>query len=75
MSLPSWVNYVQAEQAAAVMARNLSGASAAWGELFANAQTVLAHKTDSRDPERVSSYAFDDWRDLFRSCEDFGFSR
>ena len=71
MSLPSWVDFVRAEQAAAVMARNLSGISVAWGELLAHAQTVLAHRTDTREAERVDSYSFDDWRDLLAAARIF----
>ena len=62
--LPSWVDYGHAEQAAAVMARGLSGTTAAWGELLATAQTVLARRLDTPDAERAISYGFDDWRDM-----------
>ena len=68
MSLPSWVDFVRAEQAAAVMARNLAGVSVAWGELLANAQTVLAHRTDTSEAEQVDSYSFDEWRDLLAAA-------
>ena len=64
MALPAWVNYGEAERSAAVMAREMSGASASWAELLANAQTVLAHRSDTRDSEHLSTYGFDDWRDL-----------
>ena len=64
MPLPGWVNYGEAERSAAVMAREMSGASASWAELLAHAQAVLAHRTDTRDSEYVSTYDFDQWRDL-----------
>ena len=64
MPLPGWVNYGEAERSAAVMAREMSGASASWAELLAHAQAVLAHRTDTRDSESVSTYDFDQWRDL-----------
>ena len=35
MPLPTWVDFESAERSAAVMARGLSGASAAWGTLLA----------------------------------------
>lgn len=63
-TLTSWVDYQYAEQAAAVMVRGLSGASSAWGELLADAQTILAHRSDTRDSEHLMSYGFDDWSDL-----------
>ena len=63
-TLTSWVDYQYAEQAAAVMVRGLSGASSAWGELLADAQTILAHRSDTRDSEYLMSYGFDDWSDL-----------
>ena len=62
--LPSWVDYELAEQAAAVMTRSLSGTTAAWGELLATAQTVLARRLDTIDAEPTASYGFDDWRDI-----------
>ena len=37
---------------------------AAWGTLLANAQAVLASRTDTPDSLGVTSYAFDEWRDL-----------
>ena len=64
MTLPTWVDFEFAEQSAAAMARGLSGASAAWGTLLANAQGVLASRTDDRDSELQESYDFHGWRDL-----------
>ena len=64
MVLPSWVGFEFAERNAAVMARRLSGTSADWGRLFADAQAVLAVRTDSRDSEQQDSYSFEEWRDL-----------
>ena len=64
MPLPDWVDFESAEQAAAVMARGLSGSSEAWGTLLANAQAVLGFRTDAPLSELPSSYDFDEWRDL-----------
>ena len=64
MPLPDWVDFESAEQAAAVMARGLSGSSEAWGTLLANAQAVLGFRTDTPLSELPSSYDFDEWRDL-----------
>ena len=64
MTLPAWVDFEFSERTAAVMARRLSGLSAAWGWLFANAQAVLASRTDTRDSEQESSYDFGKWCDL-----------
>ena len=64
MTLPRWVDFEFSERTAAVMARRLSGSSAAWGRLFANAQAVLSTRTDTRDSESESSYDFKEWRDL-----------
>ena len=64
MSLPTWVDFEYAEQAAAAMARGLSGSSEAWGTLLANAQAVLASRTDTLESEFQDSYDFDEWRDL-----------
>ena len=64
MPLPTWVDFESAERAAAVMARGLSGYSDAWGTLLANAQAVLASRTDTSDSELQGSYDFDEWRDL-----------
>ena len=68
MALPAWVNYSEAERSAAVMAREMSGASASWAELLANAQTVLAHRSDTRDSEHLRTYDFDDWQDLISAA-------
>ena len=64
MALPTWVDFESAERAAAVMARGFSGSSAAWGTLLANAQAILASRTDGRHSELQNSYDFDEWRDL-----------
>ena len=64
MSLPTWVDFESAERSAAAMARGLSGWSEAWGTLLANAQAVLASRTDTPNPELQGSYDFDEWRDL-----------
>ena len=64
MPLPDWVDFESAEQAAAVMARGLSGSSEAWGTLLANAQAVLGFRTDTPLSKLPSSYDFDEWRDL-----------
>ena len=64
MSPPDWVDFVAAEQAAAVMARGLLGSSEAWGTLLANAQAVLGSRTDIPHSELPSSYDFHEWRDL-----------
>ena len=64
MPLPTWVDFESAERAAAVMARGLSGSSEAWGTLLANAQAVLASRTDTPHSELQGSYDFDEWRDL-----------
>ena len=64
MVLPTWVGFEFSERTAAVMARRLSGMSADWGRLFADAQAVLAARTDSRDSEEYDSYGFEEWRDL-----------
>ena len=64
MPLPDWVDFKSAEQAAAVMARGLSGSSEAWGTLLANAQAVLGFRTDTPLSELPSSYDFDEWQDL-----------
>ena len=68
MALPGWVNYGEAERSAAVMAREMSGASASWAELLAHAQAVLANRTDTRDSEYLSTYDFDQWRDLISAA-------
>ena len=68
MVLPAWVDYTEAERSAAVMAREMTGASASWAELLANAQTVLAHRSDTRDSEHVRTYGFNDWRDLISAA-------
>ena len=62
MPLPTWVDFESAERAAAVMARGLSGYSEAWGTLLANAQAVLASRTDTTLSELQGSYDFDEWR-------------
>ena len=64
MPVPTWVDFESAEHSAAVMARRLSGSSEAWGTLLANAQAVLASRTDTPDSERTFSYQFSAWRDL-----------
>ena len=64
MPIPTWVDFESAEHSAAVMARGLSGSSEAWGTLLANAQAVLASRTDTPDAELTFSYDFSTWRDL-----------
>ena len=64
MAIPTWVDFESAERSAAVMARGLAGSFEAWGTLLANAQAVLSSRTDSRNSELLSSYDFDEWRDL-----------
>ena len=64
MSLPTWVDIEFSEQAAASMARRLSGSYAAWGTLLANAQAILGYRTDTVHSEQQESYDFDEWRDL-----------
>ena len=64
MTIPTWVDFESAERSAAVMARGLSGSSEAWGRLLANAQAVLASRTDIPHSEQRGSYDFDEWRDL-----------
>ena len=64
MTLPTWVDFDFAERTAAVMARRLSGSTAEWGRLFADAQAILASRTDTRDSEKHDSYDFEEWRDL-----------
>ena len=48
MPIPSWVDYEFAELAASVMARGLNGPREAWGTLLANAQAVLAARSDAQ---------------------------
>lgn len=64
MPFPTWVDFESAEHSAAVMARRLSGSSESWGALLANAQAVLASRTDAPDSESITSYEFGAWRDL-----------
>ena len=64
MPIPTWVDFKSAERSAAVMARELSGSSEAWGTLLANAQAILASRTDTPLTRLPSSYDFDKWRDL-----------
>ena len=64
MPIPTWVNFESAELAAATMARGLSGSPEAWGVLLANAQAILASRTDTLHFELEGSYDFDEWRDL-----------
>ena len=62
--IPGWVDYVAAEQSAAVMARNLVGRPNLWETLIANAQAVVGSRTDERAFENYGAYGFDDWKDL-----------
>ena len=64
MPVPTWVDFESAEHSASVMARRLSGSSEAWGTLLANAQAVLASRTDMPDSDLTFSYEFSAWRDL-----------
>ena len=64
MPIPTWVDFESAERSASVMARGLSGSSEAWGTLLANAQAILASRTDTSHSRLHSSYDFDEWRDL-----------
>ena len=64
MPIPTWVDFESAERSASVMARGLLGSSEAWGRLLANAQAVLASRTDIPLSEQLGSYDFDEWRDL-----------
>ena len=64
MPIPHWVNFESAERSAAAMSRGLSGADAAWSELLANAQAVLASRTDNLLDINFDSYDFDQWSDL-----------
>lgn len=68
MPVPSWADYEYAERTAAVMARNLSGPSDAWGTLLATAQAVLASRTDTQESELYDDYEFDAWRDLIAAA-------
>ena len=68
MTLPTWVDFEFAERAAAVMARGLTGSSAAWGRLFSDAQAVLSSRTDTRDSERIETYEFHEWCDLIAAA-------
>ncbi len=63
-SLPQWVDFESSERTAAVMARDLSGPSEAWGTLLAQAQAVLSARTDTPVSELPNSYEFSEWRDL-----------
>ncbi len=64
MPIPNWVNFESAERSAATMSRGLYGADAAWAELLANAQGVLANRTDDLLNVNFDSYDFDEWSDL-----------
>jgi len=68
MPIPIWVDYKSAEQSAAAMARGLSGSSVAWGVLLANAQAILASRTDPSCAEADISYEFEEWQDLMAAA-------
>ena len=64
MQLPTWIDFEAAERSAAVMARGLSGSSDAWGRLLANAQAILASRTDAPPSIARDTYDFGEWQDL-----------
>ena len=68
MPVPRWVTAEPAERTAAVMARNLSGASESWGTLLAHAQAILESHTDTLEQTLVDSYEFDLWKDLIAAA-------
>ena len=68
MPIPTWVDFVSAEQSAAVMARGLQGSSDTWSRLLANAQAVLGARTDDEYFQLRNSYPFDEWQDLIAAA-------
>ena len=68
MMLPSWVDFERAERSAAVMARGLTGSSAAWETLLAHAQAVVGARTNNRQPILPESYDFAEWSDLMAAA-------
>ena len=68
MTLPPWVDFERAERSAAVMARGLTGSSAAWETLLTHAQAVLGSRTNSRLPTLHESYDFAEWADLMAAA-------